>query len=200
MPSVSEKKAAVFLDRDGVLNEMILNPKTGEYESPHDVSDVVIVEGAFDSLKKLQKEHELFIVSNQPSFAKGKASMEQLREVSARIEGLMTQNGIRFQKVYYCYHHPEAVIEELRMKCPCRKPGNFFLKEAEKDFNIDLSRSWMVGDRDIDVDCGQSAGCRTGLIPYEFSKGRFGKSKPTLQAKNIVEASEKILKTEGEKQ
>jgi D-glycero-D-manno-heptose 1,7-bisphosphate phosphatase len=195
---VSSQKPAIFLDRDGVLNEMILNSQTGEYESPHFVNDVVITEGAYQALNDLQKYFDLFIVSNQPSFAKGKASLQQLAGVAEKIENLMKDHGVQFKKVYYCYHHPDATNPEMKQVCGCRKPGNSFLKDAAQNYEIDLSRSWMVGDRDIDIECGQTAGCRTVLIPYEFSKGRFGKSKPTCEAQNILEASEKILKLSEE--
>src|SRR5260221_11723400 len=128
--------AAVFLDRDGVLNDMPLNPLTQKHESPHRPDDLKIYPEVFSSLKNLQKEFKLFVVSNQPSYAKGKVSVEVLNEVSEKFAKELDRNKIKIEEYYYCYHHPEAVIPDLRKVCQCRKPSPYFLKKASKDHDI----------------------------------------------------------------
>ena len=167
---MAKREGAVFLDRDGVLNKNIFNPATQEYESPHTVADLQIEPHIFSPLKELQKNFKLFVVSNQPSYAKGKVSLETLESIENHFEREMSENKISISKYFYCHHHPEGIVPEFTMTCPCRKPNPYFLLEAAKEFNLDLHKSWMVGDRDTDIKCGKAAGCRTILILTEESK------------------------------
>jgi D-glycero-D-manno-heptose 1,7-bisphosphate phosphatase len=183
---------AVFLDRDGVLNEPILNPKTSEFESPHAVSDLHILPGVFEALKDLQKYFKLFVVTNQPSYAKGKVTLEVLEDIAANLKSSLEDNEVRIQEYYYCFHHPESIYLEFR-GCECRKPSPFFLKKAAQDFNLDMKNSWMIGDRDTDIQSGKAAGCKTILIENVLSKSKQGKEKPTEVAKDILTASKIIL-------
>jgi D-glycero-D-manno-heptose 1,7-bisphosphate phosphatase len=179
-------QSAVFLDRDGVLNDMPLNPQTRAYESPHTLEDLKIYPEVFPALKDLQKQFKLFIVSNQPSAAKGKVSLEMLNEISSKFAGMLSGRKISVEEYYYCFHRAED-------KCECRKPSPFFLKKASQEHDIDLKSSWMVGDRDTDIQCGQNAGCKTVLIENPISKDHQGKSVPTAKVKNISDAAKYIL-------
>ena len=135
-------KAAVFLDRDGVINELVLNHATGEYEPPHSPENVVFVPGAIPALRELQRAgFELFLVSNQPDYAKGKATLEQIHAVHDRLDYCLRSAGIQFREYYYCYHHPTGIVSEYSFICECRKPKPYFLLKSARDCDIDLEKS-----------------------------------------------------------
>lgn len=189
-------RPAVFLDRDGVLNELILNPKTGEYESPHVPEDLKIRDGILVPLKALSSAgFDLFLVSNQPSYAKGKTSMENILEIHRRLDLHLKENGVFFHDYYYCYHHPRGIVPLFSGVCPCRKPSPFFLFKAEKEHGVDLSLSWMIGDQDSDVDCGRNAGCQTALLRNDFSLAKRGRSHPDITDDSLSRVVGQISKT-----
>lgn len=184
---------AIFFDRDGTLNRPVLDPKTGEYGAPHNPEKIELVPNAVELLKKVQDSYKLFLVSNQPDVAKGKATLDALHKVHAEFERLMTSNGIHFEEFFYCYHHPNGTNPEYSYTCECRKPKPLFLLEAAEKYGIDLSESWMIGDRDVDVDCGKAAGTKTILIKEALSATHHGKSKPNFEANNLKEAIDLVL-------
>ena len=188
-------RRAVFLDRDGVINELALNPNTGEYESPHIPAEAKILPGAVAAARRLQEAgFLLFIVSNQPSYAKGKATLENIKAIAAKVEQALREGGVRLAKAYYCYHHPLGIVPGLSGPCGCRKPGTQSLFEARDHYSLDLGRSWMIGDQETDVECGRRAGCRTILIANPLSASRRpGVGQPTLCAADLPEAVGKLL-------
>ncbi|MBI3591366.1 MAG: HAD-IIIA family hydrolase [Candidatus Melainabacteria bacterium] len=180
---------AVFLDRDGVLNYPVFNPNTNEYEAPFNEKDFKLFPDVIESLKELlDMNYRLFLVSNQPDYAKGKTTLENLYSVHKKLHNILTENNISFNEYYYCYHHPYGIIPEYSIICECRKPGNLFLKQAKLKYSLDMSRSWMIGDRDVDIYCGQSVGTKTIMISQKHSDGKSGQSKPEHKAKNLKEA------------
>ena len=123
----------------------------------------------FESLKELQENNfKLFLISNQPDYAKGKTSLESLAEVHDELHEKFIENKIFFTRYYYCYHHPEGVVSGYSINCECRKPGNYFVKHAIKEFDLSIQDSWFVGDRDKDVECGKRSGLRTIRIESGF--------------------------------
>jgi len=153
---------AVFLDRDGVLYYNVLNPATGEWESPHRPVDFQLFPWVIDSLKQLQDlKVQLFLISNQPSFAKGKTSFENIIAIQEKLHAILTENKIYFSDYFYCYHHPSGIVPDLSINCACRKPGTLFIEKAARQHSLDLKACWLVGDRDSDVICGYSAGMKT---------------------------------------
>lgn len=166
---------ALFLDRDGLLNELVFYPSSGEWESPRTRADFRLRPGVIEALTAFSKAGwPMFLVSNQPSFAKGKTSMADLREVHAALLEALAPHGVAFREAYYCYHHPDSVVPELKGPCPCRKPSPHFLHEAARVHGVDLSASWMIGDQDMDILCGRNAGCRTILVPDPHSASKRG--------------------------
>jgi len=187
-------KKAVFLDRDGVLNELVINPVTGEYEPPHSSEDLILYPWVIGSLQVLAKSgFELFLVSNQPDFAKGKTKFENLQAVHEKLDGALKSAGIIFLKYYYCFHHPKGFVPEYTFDCVCRKPKPYFILKAAKDYGIDLTNSWMIGDRDSDILCGKSAGVRTILIENIHSSTYHGSSNPDFSAANLQIAVQIII-------
>jgi len=187
-------RPAVFLDRDGVLTEPVWNPATGEYESPHQLAAVGYCPGALLAARRLHEAgFALVIVSNQPSYAKGKVDFETLEAIGARVEADLQAAGGAVLSSYYCYHHPAAQVPSLRVRCACRKPGAAFLFEAARTWAIDLARSWMIGDRDTDVACGQAAGCRTILLRHPHAAQHQGARQPDHTAADLLEAAAIVL-------
>jgi D-glycero-D-manno-heptose 1,7-bisphosphate phosphatase len=153
-------RRAAFLDRDGVLNRNIWNPVTGACESPLIPEQLELLPRVIPALCQLREAgYLLFLVSNQPNYAKGKASMETLDAIHGRLEAELAIAGISFAACYYCFHHPA-----ITGSCLCRKPSPYFLFAARDIFDVDLTQSWMVGDRASDIECGRAAGVRTVAI------------------------------------
>ena len=187
-------KKAVFLDRDGVLNELVPNPATGEYEPPHSPDDLIIFPDVIESLRILQNAgFELFLISNQPDYAKGKTTLENLKAVHAKLDRIVRSEGIRFREYYYCYHHPQGKVPEYSFECECRKPKPFFILMAAKRYSIDLSKSWMIGDRDSDIECGKAAGTKTIMIENPQSLKYRTSSQPDFTVANLIDALHIIL-------
>ena len=193
-------EAAIFVDRDGVINELVFNPITQAYESPHLVSDLTIIDGACNALQKLSKQNfKLFIVSNQPSYAKGKTTLENIKSIAESVKTHLSAQSIEIVEDYYCYHHPEGTVPEFTKICDCRKPKPYFLIKAANDYGIDLKKSWMIGDQDSDIECGQKAGCQTALVTNPHSESKRGRSNPTFISKTLAEAAEMIINSEEKK-
>ena len=187
-------KKAVFLDRDGVLNELVLNPDTGEYEPPRSPDDLVLLPDVLESLRIIKEAgFVLFLISNQPDYAKGKTTLENIQVVHKRLDSILKSAGIRFEEYFYCHHHARGIVPEYSFACKCRKPKPYFLLKAARDYGIDLEHSWMIGDRDTDIECGKAAGARTILIEEQHSSGSRGTSNPDFKTANLKDAVTIIL-------
>jgi D-glycero-D-manno-heptose 1,7-bisphosphate phosphatase len=167
---VSGQARAVFLDRDGVLDELVPDPVSGFGESPLRVQDVRLVEGAAAAAAELAQAGFLLVcASNQPAAAKRRVSVDRLLAVHARVLELLAQEGVSLAGSRLCLHHPDGVVAGLAGRCRCRKPAPGMLLELACELGIDLPGSWMVGDTDADVEAGRAAGCRTVLIEHPAS-------------------------------
>ncbi|HWI21784.1 MAG TPA: HAD family hydrolase [Baekduia sp.] len=166
-------RAVVFLDRDGVLNDPVHDPYDGRPEAPLRAADVVLARGAIEGVRALNEAGiPLVVVSNQPGAAKGKVTSGELRGVHERVRSLLAAEGADIADWRYCFHHPDASDPQLRGACECRKPAPGMLLDAAADHDIDLSRSWIVGDTDSDVGAGRAAGVGTVLIGHPGSRHR----------------------------
>lgn len=185
---------AVFIDRDGVLNPLVYNLQTGEYESPNHPEDFSVYPGIISPLHELMKKgYLLFLISNQPSYAKGKTSLEDLKAVHALLDEYLRDQQIYFREYFYCYHHPEGRVPEVSGVCECRKPKPYFLKKAALAYGLNLTECWMIGDQDSDVYCGQNAGVRTIQIANPHAGAKRGKAQPDFKAANLAEAVRILL-------
>lgn len=168
--SIPHGRAAAFLDRDGVLNELVPDPISGVPESPLSVADVRLVPGAAAAAVRLaQLGFVLVCVSNQPSAAKGMVSVAQLLAVHSRVVELLSEQGVKLAASHLCMHHERGVVPELSGPCDCRKPAPGMLLDGARALAIDLAVSWMVGDTDADIAAGKAAGCMTLLIRHPGS-------------------------------
>jgi D-glycero-D-manno-heptose 1,7-bisphosphate phosphatase len=176
-----EKKVAIFFDRDGTL---IDNPND---EPPRTPDEVVFYPTVIESLNRLQEAgFSLFLISNQPDFLKGKNTMGELRAVHVRFNNILFENGINFKEYFYCFHREED-------DCICRKPSPHYIRFAEKQYNLDLEKSWIVGDRDADIACGQRAGLSTILIGPQIDGAIPDYAVTTLQDAASIILGEKNL-------
>lgn len=190
---------AVFLDRDGVLNDLVYYADTGEHESPRTADDLRLLTGVPQALQRLQLAGwTLFIVSNQPSYAKGKCRLEDLHGVAQAMTATLAQHGLDIRVSYYDYTHPQAVLGEYRRESLTRKPAPGFLLQAAHDHAIDLAQSWMVGDRDTDIQCGQAAGCKTALITTSADAAKRGRSQPDILCDTLTHVVDTLLKRENQ--
>lgn len=171
---------AVFLDRDGTINV-----HNGFITEPNQIE---LIDGTSEAIKSFhQLGYLVIIVTNQPVIARGECTVEGLREIHNQLETLLGKEGAFVDSIYYCPHHPhkgyEGEIPELKIQCECRKPAPKMILDAKRDFNIDLSQSFMVGDSDIDVECALNAGCKPVFLSTE-------KRKNILTFKSLYEFSE----------
>lgn len=191
-----DRPAALFLDRDGVINDLVYYPDSGEFESPRQPSHLQMQPEIGAPLREARAMgYLIFLVSNQPSAAKGKTSLDALQSIHDVICEKLRAESVALTASYYCYHHPRGVRSALSGLCLCRKPSPLFLKLAASEYGIDLSASWMIGDQDTDVQCGQRAGCRTALLDYGPSQAKRTESHPSVVAKNLHSAIAMILQS-----
>ncbi|GEM_PF-48671 len=179
---------AVFLDRDGVICK--------DTHHLHKIKDFEFIDKAVDALNLLSKtDYKIIIITNQAGIAHGFYSEEDFHKLNSWMLNTLKDKGIRVDKVYYCPHHPNAEIAEYNTDCICRKPKIGMLKKAEKEFDIDIKNSFLVGDQTSDIKTGENAWCKTILV----KTGYAGKDKkyniiPDFTVKNLYEAVKLILK------
>jgi D-glycero-D-manno-heptose 1,7-bisphosphate phosphatase len=165
-------QAAVFLDRDGVINDPVPDPVDGRPESPLDPADVTLATGAVDGLAALAATGlPLIVVSNQPAAAKGKVTEDDLRAVHRRVVELLAAEGLEIGDWRYCFDHPNA-LDATRRDCACRKPRPGLLRAAASDRGLDLAASWMVGDTDADVGAARAVGATAVLVEHPSTAHR----------------------------
>jgi D-glycero-D-manno-heptose 1,7-bisphosphate phosphatase len=165
MMKSNQNGKAVFLDRDGVINALVYHKEQGIIDSPFTVAQFGLLPHAGEAVKRLHDMgYKIVLVSNQPGIAKGHLTVDTFTKIRDKMEAELARYDAYLDAQYYCFHHPEAVVEEMRVACECRKPSPGMLLKAAAEMHLDLSHSWMVGDNLTDVKAGQSAHVRTILI------------------------------------
>jgi len=165
-------KIAVFLDRDGTVNEEV------GYLS--DLGQLRLLPGAAAAIGRLNEAGLLVVlVTNQSGVARGYFPESFVHETHSLLTRMLAEGGARLDGIYYCPHHPKAGSTDLTRECDCRKPATGLLDRAAADLHIDLGRSYMVGDKWSDVELGQRAGCRTVLVRTGFGHDDPGNARPS---------------------
>ncbi|OGB87488.1 hypothetical protein A3H38_02985 [candidate division WOR-1 bacterium RIFCSPLOWO2_02_FULL_46_20] len=174
---------AVFLDRDGTIVEDV-----GYLNSPQQLQ---FIPGSIEAIKKLNEAgYKVVVITNQAGVAKGLISEDMLQTIDKTLQKFILSGGAYLDGLYYCPHHPEHGLYPYKQDCQCRKPKPGLFKKAEKDLNIDLARSWMIGDKATDVEAGQRAGTKTVFVMTgkgKKEKDRLRK-KPDYIAENLKQA------------
>ena len=189
--SMSVSKPAVFVDRDGTLNE-----DRGHISRPE---NLVVFDFVGPALCRLNEaEWRTIIVTNQPVLARGEASHDDVRRIHGKLDTEVARYHAYFDRVYLCPHHPHGgfpgEVPELKMQCACRKPAQGLIYQAQRDFNLDLAESWFIGDTAADIGAAAAANI-TSILVLTGLAGRNGKHgcHPDFVTKDFAAAVHLIL-------
>ena len=166
--NLHNKQKAIFLDRDGTINKYV--------GFLRDINEFELIDGVSKAIKMINQSGYLaIVVTNQPVIARGEVSWEELHEIHKKMETLLGKDGAYIDGMYICPHHPDKGFEgerpEYKFDCDCRKPKPGLFLQAAKDFNIDLSKSYMIGDSTRDVEAGKAAGCKESIMVETNKRG-----------------------------
>lgn len=187
-----KKKPAVFIDRDGTVNEQMgyINHK----------SRFVLLPGVAEAIRLLNLNGYLsIVVSNQSGVARGYFPVDLVYDIHEKMESRLKNAGAVLDRIYFCPHYPGGSVPEYDMRCECRKPGTGLIKKAGEDFPIDLSASYMIGDRCSDIKMAHRAGIKGILVKTGYGRGDLEYVFPRLSykpyhvAKDLLEAVQWIL-------
>jgi D-glycero-D-manno-heptose 1,7-bisphosphate phosphatase len=188
---------AVLLDRDGVINNLVYHEDVGVIDAPFTATQFKLLPWVPQAIRLLNDIGlKTAIVSNQPGIAKGHLTRDVLADFESTMLNALDAAGARIDQIYYCFHHPEARIPELRQACRCRKPEIGMLEQASKDLDARLDECYIIGDGIADLQAGTRAGCRKIFIGRwkcqicQFIEG--DDVRPHLVAKDLWEACQLI--------
>lgn len=172
---------AIYFDRDGVLNK--------DTNYPHKIEDFVLLPKVIEALNLLKNHFKFIIITNQSGIGRGYFTMDDFNKFNNHLLKTLEKHEIKFEKTYVCPHSPEE-------NCNCRKPNITFIKQAEKEFDINLKESFVIGDHPHDINLGKNAGCKTIYLLTGHGEKHKGEitNKPNFTANNLLEAAQWILK------
>ena len=192
---------AIFLDRDGVLNALVYRPLTHMWDSPYTVEEFNLLPGVAQAVKLVKCLGFLtIVVSNQPGVAKGKCELEFLSVLNDKLQRELTLENTSIDAIYYCLHHPDGVLDSYKANCHCRKPKPGLIIQAAKEHGINISASYLVGDRPVDITAGNSAGCKTIQVENTFNKESHSSqsARPIWTVPNLLSAVRQIEQEENQ--
>jgi D-glycero-D-manno-heptose 1,7-bisphosphate phosphatase len=189
---LSGARRAVFIDRDGTISE--------EVGYVNHVSRYRVFPFAAEAVRALRAAGRLAVlVTNQAGVARGYFAEEMIGAVHGVLAAELEKGDARLDAVYYCPHHPSVGEPPYRLDCDCRKPRPGLIRRAAADLDVDLARSWMVGDRYSDVVLARNAGVRSAFVLTGYGRGELEyqshswEHRPDLVAENLLEAVLKIV-------
>ena len=190
------KRPALFMDRDGTISEEV-----GYVNHP---SRFRLFPYSADAIKLLNDNGWLAIlVTNQAGVARGYFSEDVIVKVHEQLRSDLHSASAELDAIYYCAHHPSVGEPPYRFDCDCRKPKTGLIDRASADFEIDLERSWMVGDRYGDVELARNAGLHSAFVlsgygrgEWEYQRGSW-KLEPEVVAENLLEAAKIIIERDA---
>jgi len=180
---------AVFLDRDGTINKDV------NYLNHPD--QVELIAGSAEAVKLLNDNGFMVVViTNQSGVARGIIDEEKLPLIKKRLCSLLKESGAKIDGYYYCPHYPEGKIKKYAIKCDCRKPQPGMLKSAAEDLDIDLGKSYVVGDKICDVELGRNGGAVAIMVKTGYGAAEAAKCDPPpdYTAENLIDAAQWIIK------
>jgi D-glycero-D-manno-heptose 1,7-bisphosphate phosphatase len=186
---VRKMNKAVFLDRDGTINKEV------NYLSKPE--DLEILPGVFEALKIFRDNgYKLIVISNQAGLAKGIFTHTDLESVNMELDRQLLAQSIQLDGFYFCPHHPEGKVPELTTECKCRKPAPGLLLQAMLEHKVDPEKSYMIGDKLLDVAAGKQAGCKSGLVLTGYGREEVDRPsrqvEPDFIVENLVQAAKLI--------
>lgn len=180
---MANETRAIFLDRDGVVNKEV-----GYLSTPDNLE---LIEGSIDALKILkEKGYLLIIITNQAGIARGYFTEKDVEKIHAKLTKILNDNNVILDDIFYCPHHPDFTGD-----CECRKPKPGMIFKAKKKFNINLKKSFMIGDTLKDVETGKNAQCITVLVLTGYGieeRKKIGFIQPDYIFKNLFEFAKNI--------
>lgn len=185
-------KRAVFIDRDGTISEEV-----GYINHPSRFSLFPYAAAAIQHLN--ENGWLAILVTNQAGVARGYFSEEMIKTVHAAMTADLESNGAKLDAIYYCAHHPSVGAPPYRFDCDCRKPKPGLISRAAQDFDVDLSQSWMVGDRYSDIELARNAALKSAFVLSGYGRGEWEHQRmtwtqqPDLVAANLLEAVHLIV-------
>jgi len=179
------RRRVAFLDRDGVINEDIGYLSAG--------TQLNFLNGVALAIRRLQEHFYIVVVTNQSGIARGYFNEEDLFQVHRHLAGYLENNGAFLDAIYFCPHYPEGAVKSLAINCECRKPQPGMLLRAQRDWDLEMTGSYMVGDQFRDAESAKNAGV-TGILLRETSQGRDDNH---LSALNLPDATDLILDRNG---
>ena len=191
---LKNKQKCIFLDRDGTIN------KKNGFIADEDAFE--LEECALEAIKKINKSGYLAVViTNQPSVARGLCEIEDIERIHKKLSTLLGREGVYVDDIQFCPHHPDKGFPEenplYKIVCDCRKPKTGMIDKVAAKYNIDLSKSWMIGDTTMDLQTGVNAGMRTALVlTGDAGQDKKYNVQPDLVGKDLLEAVELILAAE----
>ncbi|CUT03915.1 D-glycero-beta-D-manno-heptose 1,7-bisphosphate 7-phosphatase [Candidatus Chrysopegis kryptomonas] len=189
---MSGSSVAIFLDRDGTINEDVNFLSKPE--------QLILIDGSAEAIKEANELGlKVIVFTNQSGIARGYFTEDDLHKVHKRLDELLAQKGAKIDAYYYCPHHPVEGNGEYKVECECRKPKDGMLQRASREQNIDLKKSFVIGDRCVDVQAGKTAGATTILVLTGYGRDEYKKCKdenfePDFVAENLKEAIEIVKK------
>jgi len=184
-------KPAVFLDRDGTLIE-----ERGYLDT---LEDIVLLAGTTDALHLLRDAgYALVLVTNQAGVARGFFNEAFVRQAHRHLAAMLATEGIVLDGYYYCPHHPDGVVAEYSRVCQCRKPAPGMVAQAARDLDLDVGRSFVVGDKWLDIELASNAGARGLLVRTGYGAGVENSpphlTKPLAITDTLLDAVHEILR------
>ncbi len=179
------KQKAVFLDRDGTIIEEVNFLAT--------VEETELFPFTIEALKLLRDAgFLLFITTNQSGIARGYFDANAVNAIHAKIQNELKANGLRVESFHFCPHFPDA-------GCKCRKPNTGMIEQALENFDLDLSKSWMIGDKILDIEMGFNAGIKTALVKTGYGKEHQNEltRKPDIITENLLQAAKLVISDRG---
>jgi len=171
------KKRAIFLDRDGVINK-----KAKEHDYIKNWGEFEFLPHIANVISQLNKNFLVVVVSNQGGISQGLMTADDVNSIHSNMSSELKKSNATIDKIYICPHY-------VKEKCACRKPEPGLILQAQKELNIDLLNSYMIGDSLIDIEAGKKAGCKTILLT---NTNVAHKIKPHFTANNILEIADFI--------
>ena len=190
---------AVFLDSDGVINEMIYFEEEGVIDSPYSENQFKLIKKVPEAIAKLNSSgFKVIVVSNQPGIAKGHFDEKTFEKISKKMNRLLNKKKAKLDSELYCLHHPNAKLKKYKKICNCRKPKIGLIKKVVKLYNLDIKNSYFIGDGFVDLEAARKAGCKSVFIGNLNSKLTNILHKknlfPDIFAHDLHEAVQIILK------
>lgn len=184
---------AVFLDRDGVINI--------DKGYVHRIEDFEFYPNVFEALRRLQNAgYKLFIVTNQSGIAVGYYTEDDFLKLTEYMLDKFEKEGIKIEKVYYCPHHENGIVEGYSIKCDCRKPESGMIRQAIEEFDVDPSQSFLIGDKENDILAAHKEGIKAALVKTGQGMKYINNTTADFIAEDILDAVENfILNTQPQK-